>query len=217
MKTEQKPIIYTALFVMAAMGIYPPWVHIASWQERRYAYGWVFDPPQGPTRRAQTALDAAMEYPNIYPVRFLDLVSSIENEIGCEEERKLPAEIRRIAPEYCSLDPSELVQQFISKNIEEYPNMSRIRIVKREPARDRDGNFVLHYFDPWSTHLVPDTFPQIELDGFTLPDGTRNSPQMEPEPGWRTQIDRTRLLVQWLIAGFVIGGVMLGNASERQS
>jgi hypothetical protein len=50
MTTHQKAAILGVAMATVAMGIYPPWVHIAQWQERRYAYGWIFNPPPGPMR-----------------------------------------------------------------------------------------------------------------------------------------------------------------------
>jgi hypothetical protein len=43
MNGKQKFVIWAATFLVAAMGLYPPWVHVHRWsQERRYAYGWIF-------------------------------------------------------------------------------------------------------------------------------------------------------------------------------
>jgi len=55
---------------------------------------------------------------------------------------------------------------------------------------------------------VPDSFPRIELDGFTMPDGTRLPAKMEPEPGWTTELDATRLLVQWTTLCLLTAGLI---------
>src|ERR1039458_5966226 len=50
---KQKFVIWAATFLVVAMGLYPPWVHVHRWsQERRYAYGWIFLPPPSPTHKA---------------------------------------------------------------------------------------------------------------------------------------------------------------------
>jgi len=57
MSTRQKVVIWAAVFAISATGLYPPWVHIARWQERRYSYGWLFTPPAVPNPEWRTELD----------------------------------------------------------------------------------------------------------------------------------------------------------------
>jgi hypothetical protein len=193
MNVSQRVVVLCGAAAALAMGAYPPWAHInRRSQERRYAYGWIFQPPPGPEQRVKGALGTAMDYPSIYPVQILHLAGSINNAMQHRSDS----------------GPAELIQQFIAKNIQEYPKLARIRIITRSFApSDPPGDGIPQYHDSWANHLVPDSFPRIELDGFTMPDGTRLPAKMEPEPGWTTELDATRLLVQWTTLCFVTAGL----------
>ena len=101
MNFRQRFVVFVGVSIMAWMGVYPPWVHIRG-IDRRYAYGWIFNPPPRPMR---------------------ELVST------------------------------------------------------RASAADFFGG------------------PK----------------PIEPEPGWRTEIDLTRLLIQWAVVALVAGGLALAD------
>jgi hypothetical protein len=147
MNVSQRVVVLCGAVAALAMGVYPPWVHIkpgyrARAEERRYVYGWIFQAPPAPQRRVKGALDAAMDYPSIYPVRFLNLSGSI-------------GKAMRQSAESFGGDPAELIRQFISKNIQEYPKLARIRIITRWfGPNDPPGDGIPQYHDPYANHLV---------------------------------------------------------------